>query len=172
MALTRHVAGGWRGFHFLARCGIAFGQGRAKVLGEARFSMRGRRTRIVAAVAVLVATQTALANQLCLAGTQETECEASCCQQQMPQQQAANWAPGTEGQQHACCGATPTRSVAYVLPGKDAAKLNPQATHSPQGPAEGRPLAGVDAILLARRNDLPITHVPLTRSVLSVSLRC
>lgn len=132
--------------------------------------MRLRPTTVLAAVAVLVVTQTALARQLCLATV--NACAPTCYEQRTAREHSSKWNPGSHTEPHPCCDESLTNKADQVLPAKGPTELNRKACAVAEDPAVEGHLAGGDALLLSRGNDPapPFTHTNIY--ILNLNLRC
>lgn len=134
--------------------------------------MRVRRTTILAAVAVLVASQTAIASQLCLANRNATACHPSCGTLRAPRERPSERAPETPTEHHPCCDENLVSKLAQVLPGKGAIRFNTNAANSAEHPADGAHLAADDATSFAWRDVPESAFIHQNSYILNLSLRC
>jgi hypothetical protein len=134
--------------------------------------MQTWQTTILAVVAILVATQTALAGQLCLATGNASACASACCDPRTPGEDSTKPAPSFPADHHPCCDEGLASKAAQVLHGKSATELNVKAFIPASYPAIEEGFVRGDTRLSARRSYLEPPYTRLNIYIFDLSLRC
>ena len=139
---------------------------------EVKLYMQTRQTTILVVVAILVATQTALAGKLCLATGNASACASACCEPRTPGEESTKPAPSFPADHHPCCDESLASKAAQVLHGKSATELNVKASIPATYPPIEEGFVRGDTRLSARRSYLAPPYTRLNIYILDLSLRC
>ena len=134
--------------------------------------MQRGQTTILAVVAILAATQTALAGQPCLAPGNASACMSACCEPRTPGEDSTKPAPGSPADHQPCCDESLASKAAQVLHGKSATELNVKASIPATYPPIEEGFVRGDTRLSAQRSYLAPPYTRLNIYIFDLSLRC